>query len=82
MISSLRQGAVIGQAWLNTQVYIHRPRELDAKESGQWYQYRLEILLSSIQLDRIWTGSAVDSPTGPMPLEKGWGCLLTFIKIQ
>ena len=37
IVSRLRQGIVIGQAWLSTQIYIHRTTssgELDAREYG------------------------------------------------
>ena len=64
IVSWLRQGIVIGQAWLTNQVYIglHDRTtafgEIDATEYGQCYI--IYILLSSI--DRVWIGSAADYP--------------------
>ena len=63
IVSWLRQGIVIGQAWLSTQVYIHRTTssgELDAREYGQCYH--LEILLSSIDI-------GVDKVGSRLPLQ-------------
>ena len=58
IVSWLRQGIVIGQAWLSTQVYIHRTTssgELDAREYGQCYHLRYYSILSSIDIgvDRV-----------------------------
>ena len=43
IVSWLQQGIVVGQAWLGTQVYIHRTTssgEFDVSEIDQCYHYQ------------------------------------------